>query len=430
MAASDSSTDGGHIGPLVRAPHLEGKAMLRIAIGASRREAVKTLSAAVAFAVVACGSAGAQCLDWANKTPAGGSPAARFTHMMAYDAARSRTVLFGGVDGTTFARYNDTWLWDGSAWTIAPQNSPNDPAQTPSPRESAAIAYDSDRNVTVMFGGFDSLGRQSDLWEFDGSDWVKRTTTGTPSTRYVSAMVYDSIRHIFILFGGATPNRNGETWEFNPASGAWTQHVVSGPPARFRHSMAFDASRGVVVLYGGFTTAIASDTWELNPATWVWTQKTPATNPGPRQFFSMNYDSSRNVVVLFGGESPAYQNSTWEWNGTNWSQRATAASPAARSVHAAAYDSARAALVMFGGDDASPTGSSETWELAACAAPACPADINNDGQINLTDLAQLLSNFGIGSGATRAMGDIDGDGDVDLTDLSTMLTVFGTACPT
>lgn len=61
-------------------------------------------------------------------------------------------------------------------------------------------------------------------------------------------------------------------------------------------------------------------------------------------------------------------------------------------------------------------------------APPCPGDVNGDGSVNLTDLATLLANFGIPSGATRSQGDLDGDGDVDLTDLATLLANFGTVC--
>lgn len=64
----------------------------------------------------------------------------------------------------------------------------------------------------------------------------------------------------------------------------------------------------------------------------------------------------------------------------------------------------------------------------ASVAPPCPADLNGDQQINLTDLSVLLANFGI-SGATAAQGDLNGDTQVNLTDLSILLSVFGTPCP-
>ena len=62
-------------------------------------------------------------------------------------------------------------------------------------------------------------------------------------------------------------------------------------------------------------------------------------------------------------------------------------------------------------------------------APPCPGDITGDRSVDLTDLANLLVNFGLGSGATLSQGDVDGDGDVDLIDLANLLTNFGITCP-
>ena len=59
----------------------------------------------------------------------------------------------------------------------------------------------------------------------------------------------------------------------------------------------------------------------------------------------------------------------------------------------------------------------------------CPGDLDGDRDVDLSDLAVLLSNFGTPSGATPNDGDIDGDGDVDLTDLAVMLSAFGATCP-
>lgn len=66
-------------------------------------------------------------------------------------------------------------------------------------------------------------------------------------------------------------------------------------------------------------------------------------------------------------------------------------------------------------------------EVDAGGAP-CPGDTNGDGVVDLTDLAQLLGNFGMLSGATVANGDFDFDGDVDLADLSLLLSNFGVPC--
>jgi hypothetical protein len=58
----------------------------------------------------------------------------------------------------------------------------------------------------------------------------------------------------------------------------------------------------------------------------------------------------------------------------------------------------------------------------------CVGDLNGDGQVNLSDLAQLLGGYGMTSGAEYEDGDLDGDGDVDLADLAELLGHYGEIC--
>jgi hypothetical protein len=56
------------------------------------------------------------------------------------------------------------------------------------------------------------------------------------------------------------------------------------------------------------------------------------------------------------------------------------------------------------------------------SAPACPADINDDGMVDSGDLGTLLSAWG------TAKADLDGDGATDSTDLGILLSGWG-SCP-
>jgi len=58
----------------------------------------------------------------------------------------------------------------------------------------------------------------------------------------------------------------------------------------------------------------------------------------------------------------------------------------------------------------------------------CIGDINHDGVVNLSDLAQLLAHYGESSGMTYEDGDLDDDGDVDLSDLAELLAHYGEVC--
>jgi hypothetical protein len=67
-------------------------------------------------------------------------------------------------------------------------------------------------------------------------------------------------------------------------------------------------------------------------------------------------------------------------------------------------------------------------QIVAGPGCGCEGDINADGNVDLSDLAILLSHFGIQIGAGPEDGDGDADGDVDLNDLSLLLARFGSVC--
>lgn len=74
-------------------------------------------------------------------------------------------------------------------------------------------------------------------------------------------------------------------------------------------------------------------------------------------------------------------------------------------------------------------GKLDMFAATSAVAALCPASIDGDSQVSLSDLARLLSRFGTATGATHHDGDLDGDGDVDLSDLAFMLSAYGTICP-
>jgi hypothetical protein len=177
---------------------------------------------------------------------------------MAYDSARKRLVLFGGIgDSSNFA---DTWEWDGDTWVERM------PATRPSARFGHAMVYDSARGKVVLFGGFnnDSNAFLGDTWEWDGRKWFKKTPVVTgPSARLWHAMVYDSARRRVVLFGGSDANGYlGDTWEWDGSRWA-RQSPVASPSARSGLSMAYDSVRGRLVLFGGHDdSGVLGDTWE------------------------------------------------------------------------------------------------------------------------------------------------------------------------
>src|SRR5205814_902886 len=50
---------------------------------------------------------------------------------------------------------------------------------------------------------------------------------------------------------------------------------------------------------------------------------------------------------------------------------------------------------------------------------------NLDGKVDVTDLGNLASNYGMSSGARLAQGDFNYDGNVDVTDLGDLASNYG-----
>src|SRR5205814_2337218 len=114
---------------------------------------------------------------------------------LAYDPARQRVVA---------AHSNQTWEWDGGAWTQVADWGGGD-----RPR----LAYDTARarTVSVAWGG-----QTLTTWEWDGTAWQQVQDMGA-SPRGYAAMAYDPDRHQVVLFGGLDNELSrpelGDTWE-------------------------------------------------------------------------------------------------------------------------------------------------------------------------------------------------------------------------
>jgi hypothetical protein len=287
--------------------------------------------------------------DWTQRLPVTNPPGLRFP-AMAWDAGRARMVLFGGRDAAGVRQ--DTWEWDGINWTQ------RFPVTRPSARDGPAMAYDVAGGRTLLFGGVASGPRLGDTWEWDGVNWTQRVPATSPTPRH-AALAHDPVRGRTVLFGGDDGMQFlSDTWEWD--GNTWLARApATVPPTRASHSMAFDAARGVTVLFGGSGRA---DTWEWNGVDW--TLASAGTRPPERHGHAMAWDGARRRVVLFGGiggPGGVALGDTWEWDGTWWLPRQSLVNPSARDGHAMAWDSARGRIVLFGGRDAGGA-RGDTWE--------------------------------------------------------------------
>lgn len=340
-------------------------------------------------------SAGA---GWRNARPQH-APTARREHAMANDLLRGRVVLFGGWDGAHLA---DTWLWDGTDWTLAA------PASSPGAR-MPELAFDPAAGRVLMFGGQDGNGvRLNETWSWDGSTWTQVLPATVPPARFDHGMATDWARSQIVLFGGWDGAFLADTWVWNGTD--WTAFAVAGPTARSEHRMAF--AGGTVILFGGQSSAgRQQDSWQWDGAAWTqlgptvapdvreehvlvddvvagnavlfggwhsatghlgdhWTfaggQWTAATPPQPigAGTAAMDYDPVAARSLLFGGyQDQQVSNQTWSYAGGSWTRLLPATSPPARAEPGLAFDRARNEFVMYGGV-ADTTYHGDTWRFA------------------------------------------------------------------
>jgi len=288
-------------------------------------------------------------------------PAPRTFTAMAYDSQSHRTVLFGGspISG-------DTWIYDlaGNSWTLAA------PLLKPSARMGHALAYDSQSDRVILFGGRNAQVDLNDTWAYDldADVWTEVFPSSQPAARAGHAMAYDSESDRVVLFGGAAGRQStNETWAFDFNAGTWTDMTgVVAPGRRGGTAMAYDSSSDRIVLYGGFSTGFLEDTWlyDLNGNAWSYVFRSPW--PLPRYAHSMAYDAQSDRVVLFGGSTAAGGdwNATWTYDtdSNTWRKMAPAQHPTRRLSPAMAYDASSDRVVLFGGDSGTELGDTQAYD--------------------------------------------------------------------
>jgi Galactose oxidase, central domain len=165
---------------------------------------------------------------WQNLTVAEGRPPGRIDHSSVYDPGKNRLVFNGGWTKGRKALFGDTWAFyfAGAPDRKGRWSKVDTGTRMPPERRHGAAAYDSKRNLYIVFGGSGSAGFLNDTWAFDLTrDVWKRVITGEagPKPRIDHAAVYDSRRGSVLMYGGDSGVHKGklhEIWELTlePAS--------------------------------------------------------------------------------------------------------------------------------------------------------------------------------------------------------------------
>jgi hypothetical protein len=240
-----------------------------------------------------------------------------------------------------------------------------------------AMAYDSDREVVVLYGG-NATGwpYEAGTWEFDGLDWQVITPTVTPTARYGAQMAYLPGEGM-ILFGGSDADDTvlTRTWAYTNTD--WLEIETTGPPGRTYHAMAADPISGTVYLFGGNPStgsgqgdgadSYYNDLWAYDSGGWSIITPTTALSPSARTLADLTYDPDENRLLLFGGRSitGSLLADLWafDFDTETWSELdgGGGGGPPGRMAHSLTYDVLAGNVVLAGGIDADETLLGDTW---------------------------------------------------------------------
>ena len=293
-------------------------------------------------------------IKWVLAHPAN-SPSSRMYAAMAYDPMNKGVVLFGGL-GYPAKALNDTWIWNGATWTLQhPPVSP--PAQIP----YGGMVFDpKTQEIVLVTRSKYASDVPGETWTWNGVTWTRQYPTTSPFLLAESQIIYDSASGEVLLFT-APLNGHYELWAWNGADWTeqaplpyWSKRPIGAP------IYAYDqATNDVIALVPVIPFTLGQhafyETWTWNGSTW--TRQHPTASPTVVAWPAMAYDNALGQLVLFDGgrvsrpnpDGPFAINETWTWNGVTWTRQYPAVSPRAADATGMTYDAQDGTVVLFGG---------------------------------------------------------------------------------
>jgi hypothetical protein len=263
---------------------------------------------------------------WTNRSSAGSGPAERSGATMVFDSKRGKFVLFGGR-AANGSNLDDTWEWNPADGTWSDVSGTGG---RPKGRCQHGMVYEKSTDKILLFGGGLSDNATNDIsrvllslndtWEYDPAThaWteIPKKPDSWPTIRHDFSLVWDTSRNKAVLFAGLQTDSSSvpgaakqDTWEWDPATTAWTERTVVGrkPNARYSHTGAFDGSRNKMMVFGGWDIHngwTLNDLWEWDPTTAAWTQRLTGKESGiptGRMYASMvSNDAEKRFEVVAG----------------------------------------------------------------------------------------------------------------------------------
>ena len=252
---------------------------------------------------------------WTNAEPSVTPPLGLGGGAIAYDSESDVVIAHGGSlskflnpDGVPIL-INQTWAYDYNTNTWTNMTT----ASHPVGRGNHRMVYDSESDRIIAFGGSarvkavtldptgKTMGQGTWAYDYNTNTWENVTVNTNPEVRYGHSMAYDSESDKVIMFGGYYYlNPKGladETWAFDYNTATWTKLNPEGELERRGHQMAYDSTNDKMILFGGVDPdeqyVLLAETWIFDYNANTWSQITEDTS-----FSMISFLISLNLIVI------------------------------------------------------------------------------------------------------------------------------------
>lgn len=293
--------------------------------------------------------------EWDGETwkaiEGGGSAGRIYGHAMAYDSARGETVLFGGTDIDLGTEVNFTYKYRASKWqgTFT--------SYSPSARSLFGFASDPDNGAIWLFGG---VRGSHDLWKYAYGQWTQTFAQDQPGTCAYPLTVWDTDRKVMVMVCS-----DASVTEFDGTKWKTFSLETKRPRTSIQASLAYDPTLKKTILYGGYDGNYVDETWTWDGTKWT---EVDGKKPKYRALASMFYDPVSKKTILYGGLGRTDREGglvrfgdTWSFNGKDWVEMTSVNSPPARYGAAVAYNPADNKVHLFGGSNEKVEFVAEHW---------------------------------------------------------------------
>ena len=235
---------------------------------------------------------------------------ARFNHAMVYVPTTHSILIYGGFNNTDSVAFTDTWMLNLTSLEWQKIIS----AERPPMKSDCGIAYDSNNDCVLLFGGFQGGVRSNQLWEFNVSDnsWELQNPVNSPAARYGVGFVFNMGNNQSYLFGGRENTIKGDFYKLSTGIESWEElQSEDGPYHRYWHSMVYASTTNEIIVFGGQSgvgdRGMLDDTWIYSFSSENWIDVSKRKAPVARILSPLVFSPDLNRAYMYGGMADDYE---------------------------------------------------------------------------------------------------------------------------